>query len=45
MPLEERPVEAGRVEAYAMQIPPYWPANPQIWFMQVEAQFAVRGIT
>ena len=28
MQLEERPVEAGRVEAYTMKIPPYWPADP-----------------
>ena len=45
MPLEEHPVEAGRVEAYAMKIPQYWPADPHIWFVQVEAQFAARGIT
>ena len=45
MPLEERPVEVGRVEAYVMKIPPYWPADPHIWFVQVEGQFVVRGIT
>ena len=45
MPLEERPTEAGYVEAYAMKIPPYWPANPQIWFMQIKTLFAARGIT
>ena len=36
MPLEERPAETGQVEAYGMKIPPYWPADPQIWFIQVE---------
>ena len=45
MPLEECPVESGHVEAYPMKIPPYWPANPQIWFVQVKAQFGARGIT
>ena len=37
MPLEERRVEAGRVESYARKIPPYWQADLQIWFVQVEA--------
>ena len=45
MSIEGPPAEAGRVEAYAMKIPPFWPADPQIWFVQVEAQFAARGIT
>ena len=45
MPLEECPAEAGWVEAYAMKIPPYWPADPQFWFVYVEVQFAARGIT
>ena len=33
MPLEQRPVEPSRVEAYVMKNSPNWPADPQIWFV------------
>ena len=33
------------IAAVSVKLPPFWPQDPEVWLMQVEAQFANKGTT
>jgi len=37
--------EDTQVSKIAVRIPPFWPEEPKLWFMQLEGQFTLCGIT
>ena len=43
--MEEQQATSSRVSAVSMKLPPFWPVDPHLWFTQVEAQFAIKGVT
>ncbi|XP_076676211.1 uncharacterized protein LOC143373151 [Andrena cerasifolii] len=33
------------VNRVSIRVPPFWPEQPGVWFHQIEAQFAINGVT
>ena len=40
---EDEPRSA--IHTLSLKLPPFWQEDPALWFPQVEAQFATKGIT
>ena len=36
---------ANAVQAVSVKVPTFWTARPEVWFIQLEAQFASKNIT
>ena len=43
--LQAQDDESTSVAAVSVKLPPYWPNDPCIWFIQAESMFRIRGIT
>lgn len=42
---DEKPAVHPEANKVSVKIPPFWVDKPEMWFYQVEAQFAISGIT
>lgn len=39
------PIQAAAIDRVAVRLPPFWAPDPEMWFSQIENQFALAGIT
>ena len=43
--MEEEQATSACISTVSMKLLPFWPADPHLWLAQVEAQFAIKGVT
>ena len=43
--MDDHHEQPTRVSTVQLKLPPFCPADPQVWFAQVEAQFSTKNIT
>ncbi|GFX89741.1 retrovirus-related Pol polyprotein from transposon 297 [Trichonephila clavipes] len=42
---EDEIAATASIARVSVKVPPFWRANPEIWFSQMESQFVLAGIT
>lgn len=42
---QPQPTQPQQINRVAMKPPPFWKSEPKLWFIQLEAQFDIAGIT
>ena len=40
-----QPTATAKINAISLKLPDFWPSDPELWFTQAEALFAVQNIT
>ena len=36
---------SAETNGVAIKLPPFWPQQARVWFVQAEAQFVIKGVT
>lgn len=42
--IDNQTSQTGNIARVAVKAPPFWRANPEIWFRQMDSQFQLAGI-
>ena len=45
VPVRAEPSSLDLLNTVSVKVPAFWPESAEAWFIQVEAQFALKGVT